>query len=90
MDNRKSLEKKEAAAKAVSDAGGAILTSAGILCSAGFLLGKISSIKGISELGTLIGRGALLSSLLVFILLPQLLVIFDKAIQWTTLKGRRS
>ena len=90
MDNRKSLEKKEAAAKAVSDAGGSILTSAGILCSAGFLLGKISSIKGISELGTLIGRGALLSSLLVFILLPQLLVIFDKAIQWTTLKGRRS
>jgi len=85
-DNRKSMEKKEAAAKAVSDAGGSILTSAGILCSAGFILGKVSSIAGISELGILIGRGALLSSLLVFILLPQLLVIFDKAIKWSTLK----
>lgn len=86
MDNRKTLEKKEAAAKAVSDAGRSILTSAGILCSAGFILGQVSSIAGISELGTLIGRGALLSSLMVFILLPQLLVIFDRVIQWTTLK----
>jgi len=86
MDNRRSMEKKEAAAKAVSDAGRSILTSAGILCSAGFILGEVSSIAGISELGTLIGRGALLSSLMVFILLPQLLVIFDKAIQRTTLK----
>jgi predicted RND superfamily exporter protein len=88
LENRKILKKKEAAAKAVSDAGGSILTSALILGSAGFILGKVSSISGISELGTLIGRGAILSSLLVFIFLPQLLVIFDGAIKWTTLNRK--
>jgi predicted RND superfamily exporter protein len=86
MDNRRSMQKKEAAARAISDSGGSILTSAGILCSAGFILGEVSSIAGISELGTLIGRGAILSSLLVFLLLPQLLVIFDGAINRNFIK----
>ena len=86
MDNRKTLPKKEAVAKAISDSGRSILTSALILGSAGFILGGVSSIAGISELGVLIGRGAILSSLLVFLFLPQLLVIFDKAVRWTTLK----
>ncbi len=84
--NRLKMGKKEAASKAISDSGRSILTSAGILCSAGFIMGQVSSIKGISELGTLIGRGALLSGLLVFILLPQLLVILDKPIRMLTLK----
>jgi predicted RND superfamily exporter protein len=85
MDNRKTMDKKEAAAKAVSDSGGSILTSAAILASAGLILGEISSIKGISELGTLIGRGAIISGLLVFVFLPQLLVLCDGLIKRTTI-----
>ncbi|MBH1940000.1 MMPL family transporter [Mobilitalea sibirica] len=86
LHNRKKLDKKSAVSKAIADSGGSILTSAGILCTAGFIMGRISTISGISELGILIGRGALLSGLLVFILLPQLLLILDNAIHSTTLK----
>lgn len=86
LDNRKTMVKREAASKAISDAGGSILTSAAILGSAGFILGGVSSIAGISELGILIGRGALLSLLLVLIMLPLFLVLFDQVNHWLSLK----
>ncbi len=57
-----------------------ILTSAGILIVSGFTVGSISSISSISSLGILIGRGALISFIMVIFLLPQLLLIFDKIV----------
>lgn len=64
-----------------------VLTSGGILCAAGFVIQLSSSMPGMSVLGMLIGQGALCSMLLVLILLPQLLMVFDKLIRRTTYKG---
>jgi len=86
MERRKNEGRKEAAIAAIVDSGNSIITSAAIMSAAGFTLGYISGIPGIAALGMLIGRGALLSCILVLTLLPQLLVISDKLIRFTTIK----
>jgi len=48
-------------------------------------LGKLSSNQVISELGILVGRGAIISVVLVLFLLPALLTLCDKLVQKTTL-----
>lgn len=78
--NRSTLSAIDSAKSAIRDSCVSIITSAGIMCSAGFSLGFISKISGVSSLGILIGRGALLSGFMVLILLPQLLVLTDKLI----------
>lgn len=84
--NRKTLSKKEAMAATIRDNLVSILVSATILSTAGFALAFTSTNPIISELGTLFGRGALLSFIMVAFVLPALLVMFDKVIQKTTLK----
>lgn len=84
LENRRTMAKRAAAQKAVCDAGVSIFTSALILCSAGLMVGLVSSLSGISELGVLIGRGAALSGIMVLIVLPQLLVLCDGLIRKTT------
>jgi predicted RND superfamily exporter protein len=87
LGNRKTMTKKEAIRKAVGENITAILTSAVILAMAGFALYLTSTNRIISELGTLLGRGTLLSMLMVVCVLPALLVLFDRAIEKTTLKN---
>ena len=87
LSERKNLPKKAAMHKALSDNLVAILISAGILATAGFTLAATSSNPIISELGTLLGRGTVLSFGMVGCVLPALLVIFDKVIEKTTLKS---
>lgn len=65
-----------------------LFTSSVILTIAGFVLGGISTNLVLSQLGTLVGRGAVISFLLVVITLPALLIIFDKLIEKTTLNTR--
>ena len=55
-----------------------------ILALAGTALGMISTNLVLSQLGTLVGRGAVISFLLVLIVLPAMLMIFDKVIEKTT------
>jgi hypothetical protein len=86
MHNRETMGKKESAIAALSDSGWSVITSALILFIAGMGVWIMSSIKGVSELGLLIGRGAVLSGIMVLILLPQLLILFDRVVQKTTLK----
>lgn len=88
MNNRKTLPKKDAMRVTIQDNLVAILTSAAILASAGFTLAFTTSNPIISELGTLLGRGTLLSLTMVACVLPALLVAFDKLIQKTTLKNK--
>ena len=45
----------------------------------------VSGVSSISEIGILLGRGALISALLVILVLPTLLVAFDRVIMKTTL-----
>jgi len=88
LDNRKTLPKKDAMRVTIQDNLVAILTSAGILATAGFTLAFTTSNPIISELGTLLGRGTLLSLIMVACVLPALLVSFDKIIQKTTLNNK--
>lgn len=88
-ENRKTCGRKESAVKALTDSGWSVITSALILFVSCMAVGKASSIRAVSEMILLLGRGAAISCLLVFVLLPQLLVIFDGVIEKTTLKNRK-
>lgn len=88
LENRKTLPKKEAMKATIGDNLIAILTSGGILSIMGYTLAFTSSNPIISELGTLLGRGTLLSLAMVTFVLPALLVLFDRVIQKTTLKNK--
>ena len=86
LENRKTMDKQQAICNTISTAAVSILTSGLILFVAGFILSRISSIGLLSQLGMLIGRGALLSLFAVLFALPALLVILDKIIQKTSYK----
>lgn len=64
-----------------------ILISASILSAAGFCLYFTSSNTIVSQLGLLLGRGTLLSMLMVVFFLPAVLTLFDRVIAKTTLKA---
>ncbi len=85
FERRRQLLSWQAAIGAVQDATLPILTSAGILTICGMSLGIVSSNGIISELGFMIGRGALLSTFAVVFILPTLLWICDKWIVKTTI-----
>lgn len=86
LQDRKKLPRRQAMQKTLTDNLAAILVSAGILSGAGFVLSATSSNPIIAELGTLLGRGTLLSFVSVVCVLPALLVMFDKVIAATTLQ----
>jgi predicted RND superfamily exporter protein len=85
LARRRSAGRRDAAISAICDSGHSIITSAAIMSAAGFTLGYMSSIPGIAALGILVGRGALLSCVLVLTFLPHLLVAGDRLIRYTTL-----
>ncbi|MFZ7134310.1 MAG: efflux RND transporter permease subunit [Eubacteriales bacterium] len=88
LSNRQSRNKMDAMRITIEDNLIAILISATILASAGFILALTSSNPIISELGTLLGRGTLLSLTMVACVLPALLLSFDKVIQKTTINNK--
>jgi uncharacterized protein len=88
LNNRQTLSKKEAMRVTIEDNLVAILISATILATAGFTLAFTTSNPIIGELGTLLGRGTLLSLAMVACVLPALLVLFDRVTQKTTLKNK--
>lgn len=81
MEFRETMGSREAAVTAIAKSAISILTSGGILTVVGYLLYFTSSIQAISQVGRLVGRGALLSMILVLSLLPALLAAFDKPIR---------
>ena len=87
VDNRRIYLKKEALLKTISSVTLAILTSATILTIAGLLLGIISTHGIIKQLGILIARGTVLSTIIVLFVVPGLLYVFDKPIQKTMYKS---
>ena len=64
--------------KTISDVTVSILTSGSTLTVVGLLLGYLSSNELLSQLGIFIGRGAILSLVIVIFVLPGLLKVFDK------------
>ena len=81
---RKELPKKEAMARAVNEAFPTILTSGSIMTIAGFLIAYRVSYVYVGHIGLAVGRGALISVILVLSVLPQLIVLLDGAIEKTT------
>ena len=61
-----------------------VLTSSSILALSGFFLGALTTNGVLSQLGTLVSRGAVLSTVSVLFILPALLYVFDGLIAKTT------
>ena len=89
LEGRKTLDKRSAAEYAVDKAGASIMISCLVLAAAGFVVAGVFIQPSMAELGTLIGRGALLSGFLTIFVLPQLLTLLDKVIQLTTIRERQ-
>lgn len=86
LEERKTKGKRESARDSIYHCILSLFTSAIILTLAGVTLGKISTNLVLSQLGTLVGRGAVISFFLVVIVLPALLMIFDRVIEKTTIR----
>jgi predicted RND superfamily exporter protein len=87
LESRRTRNKYDAAADALSKSSRAILTSSLILCFTGIVLQFASTMPAISVFGELIGRTALASLIMVFVFLPCVLMVFDKLIRKTTIGG---
>ena len=79
-ENRIAFDKNEAVVQTIDDVMVSILTSGSVLTVVGFLLGIFSTNQLLGQLGIFIGRGALLSMIIVIFVLPGLLHIFDKTV----------
>ncbi|MDR0499859.1 MAG: MMPL family transporter [Coriobacteriales bacterium] len=81
---RKEKQPKQAIHEALGMSFKSILVSAATLSVAGFAVYATSSTHAVADIGMLLGRGAIISLLLVVCFLPGALVVFDKAIAKTT------
>lgn len=79
--NKSKMSIKEASYQASKDTGASILTSASIIVGSCLSVSVFSSNLIIKQLTMLIGRGAIISSILVLFVLPALLCIFDKNVK---------
>lgn len=87
LANRKVMLPKDAVMKTVGETIESILTSAAIVSLSGFILSFISSNRIVSQLGTLLGRGAILSTIMVFFFLPAATTLLDGLVKKTTLRA---
>lgn len=88
IENIEAMDKEQALIATISDTSRAILTSALILIAGTLSVYFITTIRSASELTLLIARGAIISCLLVFILLPAMLYVLDPIIKITTLNWK--
>lgn len=79
-ENREVYDKKEAIVQTISDVTVSILTSGSVLAVVGLLLSYMSTNQLLAQLGLFVGRGAILSLVIVLFVLPGLLLLFDKLI----------
>jgi uncharacterized protein len=84
---RKEMSAKKAMVKTLDEKTFSISISAGILSSVGFILWITSSNPIVASIGLLLGRGALLAFVMVLLVLPAMLLVFDKLIKKTTYKA---
>ncbi len=84
LELKEEMSNLDAASMALNQSFPTILTSGSILTLAGFLIGKISTNAIISALGMALGRGTLISIIIVMMVLPQILLLCDKFIVRTS------
>ena len=85
---RGDLPIREAMARAVRESFATVLTSGSIMTIAGVLIGVRVSDVYVSHIGLAVGRGAFCSVILALTVLPQLLVLLDKAVEKTRFRLR--
>ena len=89
LDYRDTMDKKEALHKAVASAIPTVFTSGLILTICGFIVGAIASLTSISTVGLLLGKGALVSVLVIMLVLPSILYFLDGFIRIFTYRCGR-
>ena len=77
---------KEAIVHALNSAFPTVLTSGSMMAAAGLLIGNMSAQPVVSIMGTCIGRGTIISIILVLFVLPAILVLGDSIIERTKFK----
>ena len=86
MELKDRMEKKEAIIETMNFAFPTIITSGTILAVAGFLIGRMTSEGSIVGIGESLGRGTVISILLVMFVLPQILLLGAGVIDKTSFK----
>lgn len=85
MQLKQQLPIKDAMVESLNQAFPTIFTSGSILTCAGFLIGEIASDATVASIGVALGRGTLISIMLVLLVLPQILLFGDYIIEKTAL-----
>ena len=85
MDLKQRMPIKDAITESLNQAFPTIFTSGTILTCAGFLIGEIASDPTVASIGVALGRGTLISIILVLFVLPQILLFGDFIIEKTAL-----
>ena len=83
-DLKKVMRPKEAIVTALNESFPTIFTSGSILASAGILISVLTTNPVIAAIGTCLGRGTIISMLLVLFVLPQILILGDTIIERTS------
>ena len=83
-DLKKVMRPKEAIVAALNESFPTIFTSGSILASAGILISVLTTNPVIAAIGTCLGRGTIISMLLVLFVLPQILILGDTIIERTS------
>ena len=83
-ENTKSMDRKAAIIEAMNFAFPTILTSGTILAASGLLISIITTDCTINGIGEAIGRGTMISIVLVMFVLPQILILGGKILEKTS------
>lgn len=84
MELKNKMSKKEAIIETMNFAFPTIVTSGSMLALAGILIGRMSSDGAICGIGQCLGRGTVMSILVVMFVLPQILLLGEKIIEKTS------
>ena len=86
MELKDKMSKKDAIIETMNFAFPTIITSGSMMVLAGVLIGQMSSDGAICGIGQCLGRGTIISILLVMFVLPQILLLGEKVIDHTSFK----
>lgn len=81
---KKEYEPRQAIIETMNFAFPTVITSGAIMAVSGLLIGSMSSVPVISLMGSNLGRGTIVSVIMVLFILPQLLLITDKIVDKTS------
>ena len=84
MELKDKMSKKEAIIETMNFAFPTIVTSGSMLALAGIFIGRMSSDGAICGIGQCLGRGTIISIIIVMFVLPQILLLGEKIIDKTS------